>query len=175
MIPTTRYGRLRKCLGRALGPTPRAGSPCARWERPPLSEPTMHRSTHSSTIRVRIEARRADHPSQPSHFSQRRKGAIAGGTENLDSTGLLIEGTFSRRKESQASGLRNLDGVGRFDARGPLLRTGASDAPSRFVRRIARAPPCPKRPSSRPRSRLRRSGNRPRAPASRCSGWHPPG
>ena len=93
MIPTARFGRLRKCLGRALDPTSRAGSPCARWERPPLSNPTMHRPTPSPVTRVRIEARRADHPS---HFSERRKGAIAGGTDYIDNTGLLIEGTLLR-------------------------------------------------------------------------------
>ena len=50
----------------------------------------MHRSKFSSTIRVRIEARRAGHPSQ---FTKGRKGAITGSYQDLDSTGLLIEGT----------------------------------------------------------------------------------
>ena len=62
-------------------------------ERPPSSDPTMHRSTHSSTIRVRIEARRAGHPSQ---FTKGRKGAIARSYRDLDTTGLLIEGSHIR-------------------------------------------------------------------------------
>jgi len=61
----------------------------------------MHRSTHLSANRVRIEARRAGHPSHSSHCNQRRKGTIAEDSEYLDSTGLLIEGTELRSCETQ--------------------------------------------------------------------------
>ena len=53
----------------------------------------MHQSTILSTTRVRIEARRAGHPS---HFTKGRKGAIARAYQDLDTTGLLIEGSGFR-------------------------------------------------------------------------------
>jgi len=57
----------------AVTSRPGVGSPRARWERPPLSKPNMHRSETSSTIRVRIEARRAGRHTGSNAF-YRQKG-----------------------------------------------------------------------------------------------------
>ena len=108
MIPTTEIGRLRPCLGRALDRSSGAGSPRARWERPPLSDPTMHRSNpKQSTKRVRIKARRADHPS---HLTQGTKGADKASHRTLDTAGLLIKGTPLKTRFGQlsASGTKNV-------------------------------------------------------------------
>jgi hypothetical protein len=53
----------------------------------------MHRSNQPSTIRVRIEARRADHPDRSTTGKDKPEKEGQQSSTRLDRTGLLIEGT----------------------------------------------------------------------------------
>ena len=93
MIPTTNSGRLRLSLGRALGPCREPAVRQSDWSAHPCRTPPCTDRLHVSVTRVRIEARRADHPDSPTPNPKRPHRRRSHVETTLDTAGLLIEGT----------------------------------------------------------------------------------